>query len=470
MGRPLRDVMHLQATLATVRNLGFELHSHSADDRVLYLSGGYKTASVGMSPKERYPYQSTTDAKGVQRVKHLAGEMDSEKLIMTPPLLPTAEAVELTKAEWQKTARKQFESGARMIGIDDERRMSGDFDFSPQTLAGFRRWLQGRYANVAALNRTWGSRFADFGQVVPKRRTELGDSPNLAPWLEFRMYIGDVLGQYYMKAPADWAAEISPDLSVGEWGIYEPSADFPIDWHRYAGCYKFTCRYGNNQGVIEEWFRSFAPGTRHGMWQGYGMRHISPGRRISLWQSLLNGGSFAWFWEMCDPGSLNYAFCRSDQQATAGYVALGQQELPDMTGGIDRLVIASRFTDDKIAVGYSYPSWVADGAAKAEIGKVIVEELGYQHTFFDIDDVAAGRLQREGYRLLLLQQTGCLSAEQVAGLQRFVESGGTLLCVGRIGWRDLHGAALRRRLAGRCADGRRHRGRRAAGTHDATRH
>ena len=134
--------------------------------------------------------------------------------------------------------------------------------------------------------------FADFSQVVPKRRKELGDSPNLAPWLEFRMFIGEVLGDHYMRAPAQWAAEISPDLAVCEWGIYEPSVTWPVDWRRYAAAYKVTTRYGGNQGVLEELFRSFAPRTRHGLWMGYGMMSADAGRRIDPWRSLLNGGVF----------------------------------------------------------------------------------------------------------------------------------------------------------------------------------
>ena len=296
-------------------------------------------------------------------------KLDSERLIMTPPLLPSPAAIAAAKADWQTQARRQYDSGAWMLGLDDERRMSDDFDFHPQTLDGFRRWLAGRYADIAALNKSWGSSFADFSQVVPKRRKELGDSPNLAPWLEFRMFIGEVLGDHYMQAPAQWAEEISPDLAVCEWGIYEPSVTWPVDWRRYAAAYKVTTRYGGNQGVLEELFRSFAPRTRHGLWMGYGMMSADAGRRIDPWRSLLNGGVFSFFWEMRDPGSLNYAVLTSDQRPTAGYAVLGQEEFPDLTGGIDRLILASRFTDDKIAVAYSYPSWLADSVGAGRPGQ-----------------------------------------------------------------------------------------------------
>ena len=326
------------------------------------------------------------------------------------------------------------------MGLDDERRLSDDFDFHPQTLAGFRRWLSGRYASVRELNRTWGSKFADFSAVVPNRRKELGDSPNLSSWLDFRMFIGEVLGEYYMRQPSLWAAEISPELSVCEWGIYEPSAVWPIDWSKYARCYKFTSRYGDTQGILEELFRSFAPQTRHGSWMGYGMMQISPDRRIAPWLTLLNGGNFCWFWEMCDPGSLNYAVFTSDQRPTAGYAALAKDEFPDLTGGIDRIVMASEFLDDRIAIAYSYPSWVADGEALGRSSKLVIEELGYQHRFVNMEDLPAGILAKERFKLLVLQRVGCLSHQQVAAIAAFARDGGTVLCLGRCGWRDLHGA------------------------------
>lgn len=333
------------------------------------------------------------------------------------------------------TARKQFDTGARLIQIDDERRMSGDFDFNPETLAGFREWLKTRYATLADLNATWGAQFADFAAVMPKPRAALGESPNLAPWLDHRMYMGELIGEYYMKKPAEWAAEISPLLAVGEMGIYDASSTWPVDWSRYARCYRFTERYGN-----DDLLRSFGEGSRHGQWQGYGMTKISAGRRVAAWASLLNGGNFAWFWAMVDNGYWNYGVCTSDQRPTAGYAVLAAEEFPDLTGGIDRIFIASRFTHDKIAIAYSYPSWIIDSAALAYPAKSIVEELGFEHQYVNVEDMPSGALEKGGYKLVIVREASCLSRDQAAALTLFVESGGTLLAVGQCAWRDPHGA------------------------------
>ena len=426
---PERKALHLQALIPTMRDLGFTMHTHSHYDPLLFGTGAGKSTTVGLSPMHAGRYNATGKE---------ASSMDGN--VMLPSLLPAADVVPLTKERWQKAARESYEAGAWMLLLDDERRMSGDFDLSETTLAGFRQWLRGRYPGIAALNKTWGADFKDFDSVMPRVRAEVEGKPNQAPWLEFRMFIGDVLGEYFMKKPSEWAAEISPDLSVGEFGIFEPSWTWPIDWSRYAKFYQTTQRYGDTQGVLEDLFRSFAPGTRHSRWMGYSMLAISNGDRLAPWRSLLNGGSAAWYWAMVDNGYWNYGVATSDQRPTAGYAALAKDEFPDLTGGIDRVMLASTFTEDAIVMAYSYPSWVIDTSALGAAAKRTIEEMGLQHHYVNLEGLNAAALREAGTRLLVLQDVSCLSKEQAAALQEFVASGGVVLGVGCLGWRDLHGA------------------------------
>jgi len=396
-GAPRRDPLHLQGMLATVHALGLTLHNSSDDDAVLYATGGQKAATVAL------------------------------------PVAKDLAVGEGVKADWQKQARAQYDTGARFIALGGGRRVPDGAASDPQVVAAFREWLKPRYADIAELNRAWGAQFADFGQVAPKHRQELGASPNLAPWLEFRLFLGELLGERYMKAPTEWAAEIGPDLAVGEWNMGEPSDAWPVDWSRYAKCYKATACQGGTQGVLEELFRCFAPGARPGTRVGEGVVARDAAARLAPWLALLNGGGFCWLGDMHDAVT-------SDLRPAAAYLPLAKEEFPDLTGGIDRLILASAFAADRIAIGYSYPSWLSDPEALARGAKAIVEGLGFQHDFVTMDDVAAGRLERDGYRLLVLQQASCLSKEQAEGVKRFAEAGGVVLCIGRNGWRDLRGS------------------------------
>jgi len=425
-----RRALHIQATLSTVQNLGFGQMTHGYYDPLLFSKGLKKSALVGLSPTRNNRYAVTGEAQ----------KLDGDALIMHPPLLPSEAAIEATTKKWQETARKAWETGAWHLTLDDERRMSGDFDLNPQTLAGFREWLRKRHADIGELNRVWGQNFPSFDAVVPSRKEDIIDKPNVAPWLEFRIYIGEVLGEYFMKKPSEWATEIAPGLSVGEAGIYEPSALWPIDWSRYAKFYTYTQRYGDTQGVLEDLFRSFAPATRHGKWTGYGMRKISDSERLAPWRSLLNGGSSAWYWAMTDTGYWNYGVSTSDQRPTEGYATLAREEFPDLTGGLDQIFLASQFTDDRIAVSYSHPSWLADSAALGAAAKRTIQELGLQFRYINVEDLPDGILEKDGIRFFVLQEVSCLSKSQAEALQKFAAAGGIILCVGKNGWRDLHGA------------------------------
>lgn len=396
-GAPRRDPLHLQGLLAAARGLGITLHSGSDDDAVLYATGGLKAAAVAL------------------------------------PVAKDLAAAEGAKADWQKQARAQYDTGARAIALGDARRLPEGLAADPKLTAAFREWLKPRYADIAELNKAWGAQFADFGQVAPKERKELGTSPNLAPWLEFRMFLGELAGERYVRAPSEWAAEIGPDLAVGDWTLREPSDDWPVDWSRYARYCRAGVRQAATQAVLAELVRCFGGGARVGTALAPDVTACDATTRLAPWLALLDGGSCAWLGDM-------RSVVMSDLRPAAAYVALAKEELADLTGGIDRLILASAPVADGIAVGYSYPSWLADPEALARDAKAIVEELGFQHDFVAMDDVAAGRLERDGYRLLILQQASCLSKEQAEGVKRFAEAGGVVLCLGRNGWRDLRGS------------------------------
>ncbi|MCX5759852.1 MAG: beta-galactosidase [Candidatus Hydrogenedentes bacterium] len=52
----------------------------------------------------------------------------------------------------------------------------------PYAVKDFQKWLANRYADVAALNKTWGAQFAGFDAVKPFLRK---DAPNDRAWLDF---------------------------------------------------------------------------------------------------------------------------------------------------------------------------------------------------------------------------------------------------------------------------------------------
>ena len=441
-GAPERDPLHIQALFPTAFSAGWTLHTHSYYDPLAFSTGlplGHGDRIV--APGSHHPHAHDRFA--------LAGgaKLDKPNLIMEPALVPTPEMVAVGKQAFQAMLRTNLATGKNTLLIDDEREVNEDYDFNPQTLAAFRQWLAKRYETINALNKTWETTFADFATVLPKKRTELPDWPharNLAPWLEFRLFIAEVLGEYYIKLPTEWATEVSPDLAIGEFGIYPPngfSRLYPVDWSRSAQWYRRTTTYPNLSDLLGDYFRAFAPGSIRGPWTGYFMYAVlKPGRRIAPWTALFNGAHWCWYWELRAGGLQGYAMATSDQRLTQAYADFARDEGPDLTGGIDQLVLNSRFVDDGIALAYSFPSLLRhpDGLVNGQRNSL--KEIGLQYTFITMDDIAAGRLQKAGYKMLVVSELACLAEEQAQAIRQFVEAGGVLFATGRLGGYDLRGA------------------------------
>jgi len=423
-GSPERKTKHIQGMLEACRQGRLEMHSHANKwcHSTMYRSGGYACA---------YAF---TDAKKYKLDKQNA---------MNPPLLQSEETLAKRKEAWQKTVRSQVATGARAILLDDERRFGGEWDFSPPTLAAFREHLERRYRTIGALNRSWGASFPDFGAVMPKTLAELeaGESESRAQWLEHRMFCGELLAENHIRLPHDWAQEIDPRLSVGELGIYAASALYPVDWAKYAKYYQHTQRY-----AMADEFRSFAPGINHGLWAGYGWTAFQGPQRVVAWQNLFDGGHWIFFWEMRSAGEIWYAVVTSDLRLTESYQTICREELPDIMGGLDQMIIASTDQDQGVAVAYSYPSLMLGGdkgrrsPGIAGASTDILRSTGYTYRFVDLKGEAMPRRAEEPYRLLIAQHLSCRGKDEAQHIEAFAAAGNPVLIVGRTGWLDTVGA------------------------------
>ena len=110
----------------------------------------------------------------------------------------------LSDPEWQKKIRNRLTETVRayrahrplFYNLGDEPGIADfsafwDFDFSPHSLAGMRRSLKRRYGSLAALNRQWGSRFADWSSVVPMTTAEAmkRSDGDYSAWADFKEWM-----------------------------------------------------------------------------------------------------------------------------------------------------------------------------------------------------------------------------------------------------------------------------------------
>jgi len=436
-GAPAPSALYRQAIVPSTASMGFSLFSHSACDPLVYKYGEGKAESAYWCDRQKSPFCAWDDK-----------EMRQTGVIAEPflPLFPTAEQQARRGGRLKAEIAREMATGAFSFRIAGERGLAPNFDRSEQTLAGFREWLKKRYADIGELNRVWERDFKSFDDVTPGWQPTgvqvHAPSGNIAPWLEFRLCMSEFIGEYHIRGPHDCAKEVDPRITLGESGVYTPNDHrraYPVDWSRYAKYYDDIRLYNMyHEGVMGEWFLAFAPGSDFHNWAGYGMREIAPHRRLMPWLQLFGGGRACWYYSMVD--LCNYGVITCDGRPFPAYEVLAREEFPDLTGGIDRLLMASKLTDDKIAIAYSWPSILSDWLAMARHPRRVLAALGYQHEWFTMDQIAEGELEKQGYRLLVLSYVSCMSREHAAGIRRFVEQGGTLLAIGHCGFRTVRGS------------------------------
>jgi hypothetical protein len=120
-----------------------------------------------------------------------------------------------------------------------------------------RRWLKRGYGSLAALNRQWGSRFADWSSVVPMTTAEAmkRSDGNYSAWADFKEWM-DVAFSRALKIGSDAIHAVDPEaLSAIEgaqipgWGGY--------DYSRLATSVDAMEQYDSGENL--EMLRSFNP-------------------------------------------------------------------------------------------------------------------------------------------------------------------------------------------------------------------
>ncbi|MHB8994871.1 MAG: DUF7408 domain-containing protein [Armatimonadota bacterium] len=305
-----------------------------------------------------------------------------------------------------------------------------DFDFSPVSLQGFRKWLQGQYASLEALNAEWETSFRTWDEVMPMTALEIRERKNYAPWADHRTYMEYVFADY-MKFVRDTVRHNDPDGKIGISGTQAAEAYGGFDWWRLSKTLDFIQSYDHqNTGDMH---RSFGMVTLP--WWGYAQ--TAPAVTRTMWNRFLNrarGGSFFVYNYMLNP-DLTFP------QATADGVAA----IRDQQNGLGLLLQNCPERPADVLLHYSQPSIHAayatngdalmrndrDGWLKA------IDDLGMQADFVAYAQIEEGALNAKP-RALVLPYSQALSAKEVEAIKAYVRGGGFLIADGRPALMDEH--------------------------------
>ena len=165
-----------------------------------------------------------------------------------------------------------------------------DYDFSPIAMGAFRKWLEQRYGNLAALNAEWETGFKSWDEVKPfttdqvKNRMGSGDAAprgnpdwqavealkfdpkeapkqptrwNFAPWCDFRTYMDSSLASALNDIRLA-SSKADPHTPVGIEGTQMGAAFGGYDLWRLSQVLDWVEPY--DIGNAREIFGSFMPG------------------------------------------------------------------------------------------------------------------------------------------------------------------------------------------------------------------
>lgn len=83
------------------------------------------------------------------------------------------------------------------------------FDYGAPSVAAFRAWLPSQHADIAELNRRWGSNFASFAEVAPPGKPT---PDKVAAWMDWRRFQVFQIADF-MRWEAGFAKGVRPDLA-----------------------------------------------------------------------------------------------------------------------------------------------------------------------------------------------------------------------------------------------------------------
>lgn len=326
-----------------------------------------------------------------------------------------------------------------------------DFDFAPVALDAMRQWLLAQYGSVEAINREWGTNFAQIGDVVPLSTDEMmarGDD-NLSAWADHRFFMNDAFAGA-VRAGVQAGHRVDKEARLGLEGCQMPCAFGGYDYWLLTQTLDSIEPY--NIGNSRELWRSFAP-AKPAISTGFGFGNMEIWR---LWYQALHG----------DRGLYVYDEKSSyvDVNGKASPAGLGiAPTYRELAGGVVRQMLCAKRLDDPIAIHYSQPSitahwmfdvrpggrgWVnrASSSERKDSNFMrlrdswtkLLEDGLHQYDFVAYAQLENGEFGKSDAKVLILPQSVAMSEKECQAVRDFVDRGGTVIADCRTALMDGH--------------------------------
>ena len=329
-----------------------------------------------------------------------------------------------------------------------------DFDFSPASLAGMRKWLRSQYGSLAALNAEWSTGFARCADVMPETTREAmrRRDGNFAAWADFKAWM-DVAFARALRMGTAAVHAADPDALAGIEGAQMPGWG-GYDYTLLANAVDLMEIYdmGDNLAIA----RSLNP-KLIALTTATG---ADRGSVHAIWRELLRGSRGLILWDE------DHSIVRED----GALADRGRAYAPlfaELRGPLGAMLVNSAPRTDAVAILYSPASFrtqwmldqqpkgdawmlrqseteLEDNAVRTALGGYLrtLAHLGVQPRLLSPDMLARNGLG--GEHLLVLPHSIALSLAEVRAVRAFAARGGVVLADVPPGAFDAHSRRLPR--------------------------
>lgn len=301
------------------------------------------------------------------------------------------------------------------------------------SMKAYRKYLEGQYLDVAALNASWDSSFASFNDVQlsrPKDNEEAAAlrAGNFPRWFDrqaFRSYNFCRLCDRFGKA----FRRIDPQSRCG----FEGAGTFK-NADDLDGFVRYNTFWSPYPGTADEVLRSIAPRDfPRSNWMGY--TKDADSLLEKYWRMVTRGCDAVWWWRWEVIGQHHGWLAPSLDPYPAVQEIL--QDTQIMRDGLGDLLLSSEMQTDGIGILYSLPSAYA---AKVQVSSSFgsyesnhsafhkaLRELGLNFRYFTDRQMRLGEVDLSKFKVIILPMSQAMSRQEAGMFREFVRDGGVLI-------------------------------------------
>ena len=311
-----------------------------------------------------------------------------------------------------------------------------DFCFSENTLSAEREWLKGVYGNISALNRSWGTAFKSWSEVVPltteeARKRHSGDR-RWAAWADHRRFMEITYCDYFKSVKNAIEARL-PGTPLDMSGTQPPNGYTGMDMWLLSESIGVAAAYDVDN--LAEIVRSFRrPLIKP--WYGYGASGPNVERRV--WYDALRFRNFGVsYFDGMNILQPDYTIPKQVEElhsALRFFIDGGGALLRTLDERPQALIHYSQASIHASQIEKRYDAFLAARATWCKL----LDDMNVSYRFVAYAELESGELDRTPARVLILPESSALSDGELAAIRRFVAKGGRVVGDRHSATHDIH--------------------------------